>query len=284
MAVNPMTTLIDLVNAEAGRLAHYLAGMRTESWTQDSACQGWKIGDVVAHLSIAASTWAASLTRAAAGDAEPPQGQSFLGAGVRGSEIIADAATSHFQEKGQQLLDEFTQGYDRLKQVMSTLRPEDWEKPCFHRRGKMPVQQFVALRVQELAVHSWDIRAGLDSSAAISEEALPQLVTMVPRWLRNAFRPGLDLPTPVRYRFDVTGAERVSQDVVVNGQEFEILAAGSGRADVTFRCDTGNYILLIYGRIGVDQGVTSGRLSSGRLNIEGPTERAAEFTTWFQGF
>ena len=162
---------------------------------------------------------------------------------------------------------------------MSTLQPEDWEKPCFHRRGKMPVHQFVALRVQELAVHSWDIRAGLDSSAAISEEALPQLVAMVPRWLRNAFRPGLDLPTPARFRFDVTGAERVSQDVVVNGQEFEIQAAGSGQADATFRCDTGNYILLIYGRIGVDQGVTSGK-----LNIEGPKERAAEFTTWFQGF
>ena len=279
MAVNPMTTLIDLVNAEAGRLADNLAGMKQESWSEDSACQGWKIGDVVAHLSIAASTWAASLTRAAAGDSEPPQGQSFLGAGVRGSEVIADAATAHFQEKGQQLLSEFTQGYDQLEQVMSTLRPEDWEKPCFHRRGKMPVHQFVALRVQELAVHGWDIRAGLDPSAAISEEALPQLVTMVPRWLRNAFRPGLDLPTPARFRFDVTGAERVSQDVVVNGQEFEIQAAGSGQADATFRCDTGNYILLIYGRVGIEQG-----LSSGRLSIEGPKERAAEFTTWFQGF
>jgi len=279
MAVNQMTTLIDLVNAEAGRLADHLAGMKPESWSQDSACQGWKVGDVVAHLSIAASTWAASLTRAAAGDPEPPQGQSFLGAGVRGSEVIADAAIAHFQEKGQQLLSEFTQGYDRLEQVMSTLRPEDWEKPCFHRRGKMPVHQFVALRVQELAVHGWDIRAGLDTSAVISEEALPQLVTMVPRWLRNAFRPGLDLPTPTRFRFDVTGAARVSQDVVVNGQEFEIQAAGTGQADATFRCDTSDYILLIYGRVGVDQG-----MSSGRLRIDGPKERAAEFTTWFQGF
>ena len=279
MAVNQMTTLIDLVNAEAGRLTDFLSGMKSESWSRDSACQGWKVGDVVAHLSIAAGTWAASLTRAAAGDSEPPQGQSFLGAGVRGYDIIADAATAHFQEKGQQLLSEFTQGYDHLEQVMSSLRPEGWEKPCFHRRGKMPVHQFVALRVQELAVHGWDIRAGLDTSAVISEEALPQLVTMVPRWLRNAFRPGLDLPTPARFRFDVTGAERVSQDVVVKGQEFEIQAAGSGQADATFRCDTGSYILLIYGRIGVDQGV-----SSGRLSIDGPKERAAEFTTWFQGF
>lgn len=279
MASNQMRTLIDLVNAEAGRLADYLAGMKTESWSQDSACEGWKIGDVVAHLSIAASTWAGSLSRAAAGDSEPAQGQSFLGVGVRGSDIIANAATTHFQEKGQQLLSEFNQGYEQLGQVMSTLRPEDWEKPCFHRRGKMPVRQFVALRVQELAVHGWDIRAGLDSSTTISEEALPQMVTMVPRWLRTAFTPGLDLSTPARFRFDVTGAQRVSEDVLVNGQEFEVQASGAGQADATFRCDTSNYILLIFGRLGVEQGV-----SSSRLSIDGSMERAAEFSAWFKGF
>lgn len=279
MAANQMSTLIDLVNGEAGRLGSHLAGMKPESWSQDSACQGWKVGDVVAHLSIAAGTWAASLTRAAAGDSEPPQGQSFLGPGQRGSEIIADAAITHFQDKGQELLKEFTEGYDNLAKVMSSLRPEDWEKPCFHRRGKMPVRQFVALRVQELAVHGWDIRAGLDPSAVMWEEALPQLVTMVPRWLRNAFTPGLDLPTPTRFRFDVMGTPPVNQDVVVNGQDYEVQYPGSGQADATFRCDTGNYILLIYGRVDVEQGV-----SSERLSIEGSKERAADFTSWFRGF
>ena len=279
MAANPMTTLIDLVNAEAGRLADYLSSMKTDSWSQDSACEGWKIGDVVAHLSIAASTWAGSLSRAAAGDSEPTQGQSYLGASVRGSEIIADAATAHFQEKGNQLLSEFIQGYEELQQVMSSLKPEDWDKPCFHRRGKMPLHQFVALRVQELAVHAWDIRAGLDSLATISEEALPQMVTMVPRWLCTAFISRLDLPTPVRFRFDVNGASKVSEDVLVNGQDYEIQASAAIQADATFHCDTSNYILLVFGRIGADTGV-----SSGRLTIQGSQQRASEFTSWFKGF
>ena len=283
MVADPMTTLIDLVNGEANRLTDYLSEMKPESWSQDSACQGWKIGDVVAHLSIAAGTWAGSLTRAAAGDSEPPQGQAFLGAGVRGSDVIADAATAHFQEKGEQLLCEFNQGYHQLEQALSALRPKDWEKPCFHRRGKVPIHQFVAIRLQELAVHGWDIRAGLDPSAGISEEALPQLVTMVPRWLRTAFVSNQDsnpdLAAPTRFRFDVTGVQPVKQDVVVTGQEYEIQDSPSGQADVTFHCDTGNYILLIFGRIAVEQGV-----ASGRLKIEGTEERAVEFSTWFQGF
>ena len=110
------------------------------------------------------------------------------------------------------------------------------------------------------------------------------MVTMVPRWLRTAFvsNPDLsnrDLAAPTRFRFDVTGVQPVNQDVVVTGQEYEIQDSPSGQPDVTFHCDTGNYILLIFGRIGVEQGV-----SSGRLSVEGSEERAVEFGTWFQGF
>ncbi len=279
MANDQMTGLIDLVNSEAKRLGDFLTGLDDQTWSQDSVCQGWKVGDVVAHLSNAAATWANSITRSVAGDAGPPAGQSFLASGERGSGVIADAAIDSFQKKGTGLLEEFTTGYDRLAQVLGTLRAEDWDKPCFHRRGPMPLRDFVALRVQEVAVHGWDIRAGLDKLSEMWEEALPQLVSMVPRWLRIAFHPGLDLPTPARFRFDVDGPARVNQDVVVHGGSFEAGPSGDSQADVVFDCDTGNYILLIYGRLSVEHG-----LASGRLAIHGTFDRATEFTKWFEGF
>ena len=279
MANDQMTRLIDLVNSEAKRLGEFLTGLDDQAWSQDSFCQGWKVGDVVAHLSIAAATWAGSVTRAVSGDAGPPAGQTFLAAGERGSGVIADAAIERFQQKGTGLLEEFTTGYDRLSQVLAGLRAEDWDKPCFHRRGPMPLRDFVALRVQEVAVHGWDIRAGLDARSEMWEEPLTQLVSMVPRWLRIAFHPGLDLPTPARFRFDVDGPVPVNEDVVVHGASFEAEPSGGSRADAVFSCDTGNYILLIYGRLSVDHG-----LASGRLHIDGTLDRASEFTQWFQGF
>jgi len=49
-------------------------------------------------------------------------------------------------------------------------------------------------------------------------------------------------------------------------------------ADVTFRCNTGDYILLVYGRLPLDRAV-----DTGRLEIEGNREQAFLFNTLFQG-
>ena len=137
----------------------------------------------------------------------------------------------------------------------------------------------MGVRLQELMIHGWDIRSGLDENAELSQEPLADLLGRVPRWLSNAFRPGLDLPAPTRYRFRVVSAVAVSEDILVHRDSYQVGPPGSGQADVTFGCDTGNYILLIYGRLDVDRAVASGRLS-----VEGPRDLAANFTAWFEGF
>ena len=72
----------------------------------------------------------------------------------------------------------------------------------FHRRGALPVKGYLGIQVQELVLHGWDIRWGLDSAAELSDEVLPAMVGLVPRWIRNAYAPGLDLPTPVTFTFE----------------------------------------------------------------------------------
>ena len=279
MQTNQMADVIDLVNSEATRLGDFLSGLDEQEWTQDSACEGWSIGDVVGHLSSGAEGWANSITRALAGDAGPPPGQSFLAPGERGSDIISQGAISYRQQVGPKLLDNFSTGYDRLGRMLSELGAEDWEKPCYHRRGTIPIREYVEVRAQELTVHGWDIRSGLDDSAELWEESLALMVGRVPRWLNGAFRPGLGLPAPTLYRFDVSAPVPVHQDILVNGDAFQLAPAAERPADVTFRCNTGNYILFIYGRLELDRAV-----SAGKVAIQGPQERANNFTAWFQGF
>lgn len=279
MTTVEMKGMIDLVNIEAERLGAFLSGLDEEGWSHDSACEGWKVEDVVGHLSSGAESWANNITRAVAGDADPPPGQGFLASGERGSDVISQAAISTRKQMGPNLLEGFTTRQDRLRQVLSSLRPEDWDKPCYHRRGKMPMQDYVSIRVQELAVHGWDIRSSRDKSVELWEESLPVLVGKVPRWRRTAFRAGLELPTPIRFRFDVSGPVPVREDVLVTGDGFRVEACGDNQPDVTFRCNTGNYILLIFGRLDLE--VAS---DAGRLVIEGARDRAAHHTTWFQGF
>ncbi len=240
-----LTETVKLVDIEASRLRDFLGGLDEAQWSRNSACEGWSVADVAAHLSGGANTWAASIARAVDGDSGPLEGQTPLAPGQRGSEIIAQTAVSYREEAGSGLMENFTAGYERLRQALAQLKEDDWGKPCYHRRGPMPVGDFVALRVQELAVHGWDIRWGIDHAARLDEEPLPLLAGRVPRWLRTAFMPGLGLPVPVRYRFDVSGAVEIKEDVIVNAGEFQVETPGSGEAGVEFRCDAGNYILLI---------------------------------------
>ena len=279
MVATPMKEVIDLVNSEASRLGEFLLGLSAQDWSRQSACDGWVIGDVVAHLTGGAENWANSINRALTGDDGPPPGQKFRAAGDRGSEDIGETARASYRRLGGQLLEKFTAGYGQLAEVLSTLDGEDWKRSCFHRRGPIPMGDYVEVRVQELVVHGWDIRSGVDQGAELWEESLALMVGRVPRWVSNAFRPGLDLPTPMRYRFDVQKPVPVQEDFLVKGDSFQADPVGSEPADVTFHCNTGTYILLIYGRLAVE-----GAIAAGRLTVDGSREQAANFTAWFQGF
>jgi len=279
MATSQSSNVVETVIGEASRLRDFLSGLDAQTWASESTCEGWTIEDVVAHLAGNAGGWASNITRAVAGDAGPPEGQSFLPPGEKASHPTGPAARESRRESGTQLLDAFIAGHDRLGKVLLALSDEDLEKPCFHRRGALPVRGYLGIQLQELALHGWDIRSGLDNAAELWEGPLPALVDLAPRWLRTAFTPGLDLPTPVRYRFDVSSPVAVHEDLLVTGDSYEAVKSGSEPADVVFSCSTGNYILLMFGRLQVGSAITSGRLS-----IEGSAEQAKNFNSWFKGF
>jgi len=274
-----MTEVVELISAEASQLQDFLAGLRPEEWSRPSACAGWTVGDVVAHLTQGARTWCDAITRAKAGDFNPPPGQPPLRPGERGSAATAQRAIDFRQELGEAaLLQAFVSDYQRFHQVLLDLQPEDWHKPCFHRRGVLPTCDYVGLRLQELVIHGWDMRTAFDATAALSERPLPVLVGLAQRWLSNTFHPIPRLAAPVRYRFDVSGPAPLRQDVLVSQDSFHLVLTADSVADVTFHCRTGDYILLVYGRLPLDRAV-----DSGRLEIEGNREQAGLFPTLFQG-
>jgi hypothetical protein len=122
------------------------------------------------------------------------------------------------------------------------------------------------------------MRTAFDDTATLSERPLPVLVGLAQRWLSNSFHPTPHLAAPVRYRFDVSGPVPIRQDVLVSQDSFQLVPMADIGADVTFRCHTGDYILLVYGRLPLDRAV-----DTGRLEIEGNRAQALLFTTLFQG-
>ena len=268
-----------VVTGEATRLKQFLSSITPQDWGAESACQGWIVEDVVAHLAGSAGNWARTIARALDGDAGPPPGGAFLAPGERASHPFGPEIRQARQQTRDELLAHFISGHEQLANVLAGVKEEDWDKPCFHRRGALPMWQYLGVQLQELTLHGWDIRSGLDPAAALWDEPLAQLIGMTPRWLRTAFLADQDMPTPVRYRFDISSPVAVHEDILVTGAEHRVSPSGAESADAIFRGGTGNYLLLIFGRLQVAQAV-----AAGRLTVEGSFEEAKRFNAWFPGF
>ena len=274
-----MEKVISTLKAETDRLIDFLSGLSPEDWERDSACTEWKVGDVVAHLAQGGSGSGTALARAQQGISDPPEGARFLDPGERASELTADRAiTFRGGMAGPELLAAFREGLDDLLDATGKLGPEDWEKPSFHRRGVIPVHENVTRRVQEIAIHGWDMRSAFDPAAEMTSGAAELIINVAQRWLNACFVP-LEGGANARFRFEVSDEFNMTEDVVLEGDTFRTEPSGDAVPDVAFRSNASAYVLLIYGRLDISSGSTPVQ-----LEIDGPLEKALLFTESFRGY
>ena len=147
----------------------------------------------------------------------------------------------------------------------------DWDKPCYHIPAVFPADRFILNSVQELAIHEWDIRSKLDVSTKLSSLCLPAVMDFIAAFVVGTmFRPGIDQTETVRFRFELTGAVPGSRDIVAENGNVYMESARATTANVTIRCDTETFALLVYGRTSLAQAE-----SGGRLTVEGDRELAS---------
>ena len=274
-----MQNTIALLQSESAALAEFLAGLDDEGWSRQSACDAWTVADAAAHIAQGSQGSSVALLRAQNNDPTPPEGARLLDAGDRASEPTAERAIAFSAGKtASELVQAYREGADLLVKTVLELQPEDWEKPSFHRRGIIPIHENVTRRIQEIAIHGWDIRSAFDPAAEISEAGAQEIATVAHRWLGVCFVP-LEGGANARFRFEVSGPNAFSEDVVLDGDTFRIEAASDATPDVTFKANTSAYVLLVYGRLDISSGSVPVQ-----LEIDGPLEKALLFTQSFQGY
>jgi hypothetical protein len=199
------------------------------------------------------------------------------------AEPIAHMARATREHLGTQVLATFAATITRLHGFLAGVGPQEWEHLCYHPWRLMPVRQFLAMTLQELVLHGWDIRSRLSPDATLSPESVPALLELIATsrtsgFLSWAFRPGPQLAAPIRYRFEVIGSVPRWVDIVIEGDHAHIADATDTSASVTFYCDMETYVLVMYGRLSL-------AAASGvdRLRIEGGQGSVAAFAQWFKG-
>lgn len=271
---------VAVIGTLARGLHDFLDGLSPNDLRRHSACDAWTVRDVAGHLTNRAERQIASMTRGRAGDSAPPSGFVAPTDNMAMSAENADADIAYSISLGDDLLPTFERNYRQLHMLLNGFSGNDWHCDCWHpRRGTMTAREYVSQRIQELAVHDWDIRSAFDPQAALHPDAIPVLLGMSERWLRSAYKPGNDPPSgEIRYHFALSDAAPI--DVVVQPDGVRVgpgLHPSPDDIDMVVACNANTYLLLAYGRIDVDTAANS-LIAIGE---EGLLER---FARWMVGF
>ena len=256
---------VQLVRKESARIGEYLKTLSPDAWTTPSACDAWQVEDVVAHLTGAVERFGPNIVRGAAGDSTPPEGSAPAGEGDMVARLRANAqvAIDFKASLGGELLTSFNQSWATFDELLSGLEEQDRDKPCYHPAGTISVATYLDLRITELILHEWDFRSKLEPAAVLSPDSLPAIMEMFPVFVvGRLFDPGANMPTSARFRFELTGTVPGSYDIVAGGGEKASMESATGKTpDAVFGCDTQTFVLLVYGRITMEQALAAGQIT-----------------------
>ena len=220
------------------------------------------------------------ISRALHDDIVPPEG--FPPAGEADPEVLGNlnAHRAVFRRLGfgDQLLSTFHSTNEQLNQLLARLGNRDWDKPCYHPAGVIPVQTFVSLRMFEPALHGWDMLSRLERNATLSAECRPMLLNLVAASGLKVVQLAVGDASASRYRFRLNESNSGDYGIVVVGGGAQLEAAGGETPDAVLRCDTTDFLLLVTGRL-----TLASAIGTERLVVEHGNALPLIFGDWFKG-
>jgi uncharacterized protein (TIGR03083 family) len=236
-------TILRVVQDEASRM-FALAG-QPGAWDAPTACESWRVKDVIGHLVDTTEGYFRSFEIARAGGGDP-------GAfGLVGMHERAGESAQSFQDLSQdELLNRARADLATMMSILEPLTEEEWTGllvPHFY-MGSVPAFIYAAGQLMDYGVHTWDIKQGTGQAHGISGDAADLLVPFTFIIWQSTLKPDADL-TPFTIGITVSGRNagqyRVSIGAV--GMSYEAGPVDDLPAVIDF--DAGSLVLTTFGRI-----------------------------------
>ncbi|GAB1639877.1 maleylpyruvate isomerase N-terminal domain-containing protein [Krasilnikovia sp. MM14-A1259] len=161
-----MTTLagrtITALRHEHDALAGTVPALSAAQLTGASGAAKWTIADVLSHLGSGAEITHAAL-KAGLGEAEPPAQDFNQGVWDRWNALSPSDQAAGCLRSDNALV--------TALEAVPEGRHDDLEVSVGFLPDPLPLAAFAALRLSEVAQHSWDARVGIDPAAALSAES-----------------------------------------------------------------------------------------------------------------
>ena len=126
---------LEILRAETRELEKYLSDLPEEAWGLPSACDGWCIADVVAHLTLTRGFNPFRILRALRGDDSPADLSPRLVLGDVDPVSDAEEAITLRKELGGDLLAEYIKASRGIVNALANVGPRTGISACPARRG-----------------------------------------------------------------------------------------------------------------------------------------------------
>jgi uncharacterized protein (TIGR03083 family) len=239
----------DRSRAEYQDLLAYLEKLPPEGWTEQSACSDWKVYQVVSHIG-----------------SQPEIHLGTLKAGLRGAPPMTDddrkAIWARFDAmKPEEVLPAFKANNDAFVALVDSLGDAELAKTIPWIFGPAPLASVLASRLNEQALHAWDVKWVHDKQVQVTSAAVPDLLEVnVPARVGRLAQPaqaGALVGKTIQFRYSQPGGA-VSVAVAADGAQ---ATPGTADApDLTVELPGEALVRLIWGRYDVAAGVQSGEL------------------------
>ncbi|HEX2172372.1 MAG TPA: maleylpyruvate isomerase family mycothiol-dependent enzyme [Dehalococcoidia bacterium] len=214
-----------------------------------SACPGWTVRDVVAHLRTLVSRYPLAVVRGLNGEVTPfwlypLPGEDYAAADRR-------EVTELRARPGWALVTEFAAGAAILVELFARLSPEDAEAPAGTPRGTFKARHVPFFYIYELGLHDWDIRAAFDPAAGIRPSLAPAFARILRSRLPSLVRrPDDPAGMPDRVRLSLSAPIDQVWQVVRGDRGYQVTEAPAATGDETeIRTDLTTLALVTSGRL-----------------------------------
>lgn len=255
---------IAAIGREYPRIAAWFRAFSAGDWARPTFCPGWSAAKAAGHLAFGAEFFAEAITNGLKGYVGLP-----YGAGSREEFMkIRDAKAEEIGRlSGAALVDRFESNMAAVLGLFQSLKPEDYERPAWHRRSVFPIRRFIFSRLNELLLHEWDIRN--QPEAPLAQDAVPAAAWNLRQHCPLFFEmdPVEGLSGTFAFHLTDTGKKWAMR---VRGGKAEDLGPGGHKADAAFSASAGDMLLLTSGRGDVER-----CKREGRFKVEGDAAKAS---------
>jgi uncharacterized protein (TIGR03083 family) len=236
-------TILRVVREEANRM--FRLAWKPGAWEAPTACESWKVKDVIGHLVDTTEGYFSAFELARSGVEAP------AAYGLAGMHQRAGESAQSFGELSQaDLLARAHADLEKMIGILEPLTEEEWGGlmvPHFY-MGSVPAFIYAAGQLMDYGVHTWDIKEGTGQAHGISGDVADLLVPFMFIIWQSTIKPDADL-SPFTVGVTVSGRNAGSYRVSIgpDGMTYEPGEVGDLPAVIDF--DAGSLVLTTFGRV-----------------------------------